>query len=247
MRISALCAVLATTLLLTADEPENRGVSRILPASPAEPTLLADDTFAWRPALSQSMRFLFIEHGFRLLMQPGTRGRLSGPFLRDYADSVKSLRGWGDRDNWFFNYIGHPMQGAMSGYIYVQNDPRSRALEFANTSEYWSSRVRALAWNTAYSTQFEVGPLSESSIGNVGQRKGTSGYVDLVMTPVGGFVVMIAEDALDRFLVRRWESRTDSLTRRGVYRVVFNPCRSFANIMRGKSPWYRDSRPLRGH
>ena len=204
-----------------------------------------DTTFEWKPALSQSMRFLFVEHGFRLVMQPKTRQRLGGPFVSDYIESVKTLSGWGDGDIWFINYVGHPMQGAMSGYIQVQNDPEGRHLEFSNDKRYWRSRLKALAWNAAYSTQFEVGPISESSIGNVGQRKGTSGYVDLVMTPTGGFAVMLAEDALDRFLVKKWEARTNSLRMRGFYRVVFNPSRAFANVLRGKSPWFRDARPLR--
>jgi hypothetical protein len=178
-------------------------------------------------------------------MQAKTRKRLGGPFFSDYADSVKALGGWGDGDNWFINYVAHPMQGAASGYIQVQNDEQGRSVEFSNSQEYWRSRLKALAWNAAYSTQFELGPISESSIGNVGQRKGMSGYVDLVMTPAGGFGVMIAEDVLDRFLVQKWESRTDNLRVRGFYRVALNPCRAFANVLRGRSPWFRDTRPLR--
>jgi hypothetical protein len=227
-------------LPLTAGEDQDA----IRPVLPLAKPVLENRTFDWTPALSQSMRFLLIEHGFRLTMQPNTRRRLGGPFFSDYADSVKALGGWGDGDNWFINYVGHPMQGAMSGYIQVQNDPKGRMVEFSSDQAYWRSRLKALAWNAAYSTQFELGPISESSLGNVGQRKGTSGYVDLVVTPTGGFGVMLAEDALDRFLVRKWESRTESLRMRGFYRVALNPCRAFANVLRGKSPWYRDTRPL---
>ncbi|HYO81904.1 MAG TPA: hypothetical protein VES20_10910 [Bryobacteraceae bacterium] len=217
-------------------------VTPVLPIRSAP--LLQDRTFDWKPALNQSMRFLLIEHGFRLAFQPQTRSRLRGPFLSDYAESVKALGGWSDGDNWFLNYVAHPMQGAMTGYIQVQNDYKGRMLEFSNSGEYWRSRLKALAWNTAYSTQFEIGLLSESSIGNVGQRKGTSGYVDFVMTPAGGFAVMVAEDALDKYLVKKWEGRTGSLITRGVYRVALNPCRTFANVLRGKTPWHRDTRPL---
>lgn len=190
------------------------------------------------------MRFLLLEHGFRLALQPGTRRRLGGPFLRDWGESVRATSGWGDGDNWFVNYVGHPMQGTMSGYLQVQNDARGRLLEFGDQG-YWSSRLKALAWNTAYSIQFEIGPISESSLGNVGQRKGTSGYVDHVMTPTGGLGWMVAEDALDRFVVRRLESRTGSGRWRVFYRVALNPSRSFANVLRGKKPWHRDTRPWR--
>ena len=216
----------------------------IAPILPLANPVLRDETFDWKPALSQSMRFLLMEHGFRLAMQPKTRQRLGGPFFSDYADSVKALGGWGDGDNLFINYVGHPMQGAMSGYIQIQNDKRGKTLEFSNSKEYWQSRLKALAWNAAYSTQFELGPISESSIGNVGQRKGMSGYVDLVTTPTGGFALLITEDALDRYIVRKWESRTDNVKMRGFYRVALNPCRAFANVLRGKSPWFRDTRAL---
>jgi hypothetical protein len=190
------------------------------------------------------MRFTLLQHGLRLAFQPRTRKRLGGPFFRDYAESVASLKGWGDDDPWFINYVGHPLQGTISGYIQVQNDPQARLVEFGGTKEYWRSRLKALAWNTAYSTQFEIGPISESSIGNVGQRKGTSGYVDLVMTPAGGFVWMIAEDWLDKRFVRRWEDGTSSVAKRTFIRIALNPGRSIANMLRGKGPWHRDGRAL---
>jgi hypothetical protein len=233
-------------LLMTIVVPLSAGDDQdgITPVLPLTHPLLEDRTYEWKPALSQLMRFLFVQHGFRIVAQPKTRARLGGPFFADYADSVKALSGWGDGDNWFINYVGHPMQGAMSGYIQVQNDPEGRTLEFSKDKRYWRSRLKAVGWNAAYSTQFELGPISESSLGNVGQRKGTAGYVDLVMTPSGGFAVMLAEDALDRYVVRKWESRTESLRMRGFYRVLFNPSRAFANVLRGKSPWYRDARPL---
>ena len=46
-----------------------------------------------------------------------------------------------------------------------------------------------------YSFQFEFGPLSEASIGNVGLRPNTTGWVDHVITPVGALGFMVAEDA----------------------------------------------------
>jgi len=214
-------------------------VSRILPEQ-----RVVDETFEWRPALNQSMRALLLEHGFRFAVQPFTRKRLGGPFFKDYAESVKALSGWGDQDPWIINYVAHPLQGAVLSYIQVQNDPAGRDVEFGATREYWHSRLKALAWNTAYSTQFELGPLSESSLGNVGQRKGTSGYVDLVMTPAGGFIWQIAEDWLDRRFIQRWEDRTTSVAKRTFYRIALNPGRAIANMLRGKGPWHRDGRAL---
>lgn len=236
---------LLTSAVATAQEsgagPGSPLVSPILPTSKP---ILVDRTFDWMPALNESMRMLLVQHGLRFAFQPFTRKRLGGPFFRDWHQSVRSIHGWGDSDPWVINYIGHPIQGSASGFIQIQNDPRARSVEFGNTPEYWRSRLKALAWNAVYSTQFEIGPISESSLGNVGQRKGTSGYVDFVVTPAGGFALMIAEDWLDKRFIQRWEDGTTSLTKRTFLRIALNPGRSIANMMRGKGPWHREGRAL---
>jgi hypothetical protein len=78
--------------------------------------------------------------------------------------------------------------------------------EISFSRRYWASRGRASLWVATYSLQFEFGPLSEASIGNVGLRPETTGWVDHVVTPVGAFGLVVAEDALDRFLVK-WAGR----------------------------------------
>lgn len=84
------------------------------------------DSIQWRPLIEQSMYFLGIQHGFRLATEKGTRRGFEGPYLRNVAKSVGSLRGWSDGDLALVNYVGHPMQGAVSAYIFAQNDPRYR-------------------------------------------------------------------------------------------------------------------------
>lgn len=216
----------------------------VSPVLPVSQPVIQDKTFRWMPAMNESMRFLLLQHGLRIALQPNTRRRLGGPFFRDYADSVASLSGWGDGDPWIINYVGHPMQGAVTSFIQIQNDPLARKVEFGPTREYWHSRLRGLMWNAAYSTQFELGPISESSLGNVGQRKGTSGAVDFVMTPAGGFAWGIAEDWLDKRFIQRWEAGTRSVKKRTFLRIALNPARSLANVMRGKGPWHREDRGL---
>ncbi|HYP12892.1 MAG TPA: hypothetical protein VEQ63_03125, partial [Bryobacteraceae bacterium] len=81
-------------------------------------------------------------------------------------------------------------------------------------------------------------------IGNVGQRKGTAGYVDFVMTPAGGFAWTLAEDWLDKRFIERWEANTNSVGKRTFYRVALNPARAIANMLRGKGPWHREGRAL---
>src|SRR5262245_32038388 len=124
-----------------------------------------------------SMALLAIEHGIRLAFQPGTRRELRGNFWRDYRRSVHRPINWEDTDPWLVNYVGHPIHGAAAGYLWLEHDPNAPiTIEF--DSPYWSSRARAAAFAAAYSFQFEIGPISEASIGNVGLRPETTGWVD---------------------------------------------------------------------
>jgi hypothetical protein len=198
----------------------------------------------WMGILQQSATFLAVEQGYRIVTQPGTREALKGEFFDDWFDSVKATRGWGDADDFLTNYIGHPMEGAVTGYIFVQNDPRGKKEVFGRNSSYWSSRFKALAWTTFYSTQFELGPVSEASIGNVGTFGGSlSGAVDLVVTPLAGFGWQVGEDALDKYLIVKIESWTTNPVVLMLTRSFLNPTRSFANVMRMNVPWHRDTRP----
>lgn len=201
--------------------------------------------FHWEAALKQSLLFLGVQHGYALT-QAKTRRALKGPFWKDYFRAVAGTSGWADGGRFFTNYISHPMQGAISGYIQVQNDPRGINEEFSRSRRYWTSRLKAMAWTAAYSTQFEIGPISQSSIGNVGLYSSLDGkkrkmaYGDMVVTPTLGTAWLVGEDALDRYLVRWVEGRTDRLLWRGLARVLFNPMRGAANLIRFKTPWYRD-------
>jgi hypothetical protein len=199
----------------------------------------------WGPLLKQSALFLAIEHSYRMATEPGSRAALRGPFLRDYLESVRGLGGWSDGDDFLTNYIGHPIQGSVSGYLYVQNDRRARRLEFSKHGVYWRSRLKAMAFSAAYSTQFELGPISEASFGNLGGRTAphAMSYVDLVVTPLGGMVWQVTEDALDKYVINWIERQTDVRVAQILVRGALNPTRSFANLLRGRVPWHRDSRP----
>ena len=210
--------------------------------APVDVTPEGTESFHWRSALIQSGIFLGVQHTSRMV-QAKTRAELGGPFWSDYFESASNIHTWRDGDGFRINYLGHPTMGAITGYIQVFNDPRGRRLEFDLSSKsYWESRLKAMAWSAAYSTQFEIGPISEASIGNVGKHASTMAVVDLVVTPVGGFTVMLLEDYLDKRFVSRWERRGGKKAR--LYRVAFNPSRSVANVLRWERPWHRDNRPL---
>ena len=201
--------------------------------------------FDWNAALGQSFLLMTGLHTIRVATQSETRAELGGPFWKDYIRTVGRLGGWGDGDTIPTNYVLHPMMGATAGFIQVQNDPDGMVADFGTSSDYWSSRMLAFGWSTAFSFLFELGPLSEATIGNVGMRPRDSSetpmaWVDLVVTPVMGTVWMVGEDALDRYVVNRIEDTGWNSHVKATFRIVLNPCRSVANIARLKAPWHRD-------
>ncbi len=200
----------------------------------------AGEKFRWKPALLESGFYLSIQHASRMV-QEKTRRELGGPFWRDYLDSASNIHTWSDGDGILTNYVGHPMMGAVAGYIQIFNDPRGSRMEFNPRSKrYWNSRLKALAWSAAYSTQYELGPISEASIGNVGKVPPTMAVTDLVVTPLGGFGLIVLEDFLDKRFLSRWGQGGSVKAR--TLRLILNPNRSLANLLRWKRPSYREGR-----
>lgn len=210
----------------------------------------ADCSFHWRAALLQSAQFLALQHVANSSTYHGT---LEGPFFHDWFNSVAHYRftRWSDDDPFIVNYIGHPMMGAVAGRIQIQNDPRGSRQVVGRNSAYWKSRAKALAWSAAYTLQWELGPLSETSIGNLGNfgyysksaghlTNGT-GLTDLVITPVAGTAWLIGEDLIDKHLMRKLEPRSRNVFYRASISML-TPTRMFANLLRFKAPWYRDER-----
>lgn len=202
----------------------------------------AESRVDWGSMARQAALFTGIQHAFRLGTEQGTRAGMKGPFFRGYANSVASMHGWGDGDPFLVNYIGHPIQGSISGFIYLQNSPRERMLRFGRDPRYWRSRMKAMGAAWVYSTLFEVGPVSEASIGKIQERRPQQGFVDHVVTPIIGTGWLITEDLLDEKVVLRFEERFENKWARMMVRSWLNPSRSFSNAMRFKPPWYRDSR-----
>jgi hypothetical protein len=196
----------------------------------------------WRGALKDSFTLLMLEHAGRIAFQEKTRKELGGPFFEDYYRSVKVPHTWEDGDGWFVNYMGHPIHGAASSRIWLDHSPGNPPF---GSKAYFASRGIAAVWAAGYSLQFEFGPLSEASIGNVGMDPATTGWVDHVVTPAGALAMTIAEDALDTYLVKFIERHTRNRAYRASVRVFFNPSRALANITEGRTPWFRAGRPLR--
>jgi hypothetical protein len=195
----------------------------------------------WSGVLRDSLLFLSVEHSFRLATEAATRAPGS-PIIKGHFRSIASLHGWADGDPFYVNYVGHPLHGAVAGFIWVQNDRRFLRAEFGKSHAYWKSRLRAMAFAWVYSTQFEIGPLSEASIGSIQSKFPQQGLVDHVITPTLGLAWMVGEDALDRHVIRWIEARSSNPYVRMLIRGGLNPARSMANLMRGSMPWRRDTR-----
>jgi hypothetical protein len=194
-------------------------------------------------AVADSLKLLLFEHAARVAFQEKTRRELGGPFWGDYQRSVRMPGQWGDTDSWRVNYVGHPIHGAAAAHIWRDRESL-RARANAWSRDYWASVVRATAWSAAYSVQFEIGPFSEASIGNVGLKPETTGWVDYIVTPAGAMGLLVAEDVLDRLVTQPFERRIGNRAARVVVRLAMSPGRTLANTARGAAPWHRPDRSL---
>jgi hypothetical protein len=217
----------------------------------------------WKRALTESFTFLLIEQAYVIHTDfnwvVSENGIPFNHYWRDYTESLTSWwhAGWSAGEDPLYNYVGHPIQGAMTSFIEIQNDPRYENLEFSNTKAYWRSRLKATLWNAVYSTQWSMGPLSEMTVEKYGTKdrppwnsNGTwpcntnrcysgVGKVNLVMTPVGGFGWVLAEDILDKKVAERLEAHTSNRLLIDTVRCALNPIRGGALILHGEHPWYR--------
>jgi hypothetical protein len=209
--------------------------------------------FHWKPAVLQSMNFLAIQQGIMIASDQWTRYNLTHHhWFQTYMKAVRGNTHWDDGDPWVDNYVGHPIQGALTGFIQIQNDPSGRRLEFSNTRAYWKSRLKAMGWNAAYSTLFEIGPFGEASIAKLGSYEyrncanckitNGAGFVDFVITPTVGTAWLVGEDLIDKAVPAKLESRYGRNGWTNLLRCVLNPARSGANILAHRAPWYRASR-----
>jgi hypothetical protein len=197
----------------------------------------------WKGLFLSSGFLLGVQHAFRFYTEPGTREGMKGPYLKGYLGAVENLHGWSDGDETYVNYLGHPMQGAVTGFIWINNDRSYRQAEFGFNRLYLKRQVRALAFSYAYSVQFEIGPLSEASMGKVQALYPQQGFVDHVITPVLGTVWVSAEDAIDKYVIMFIERKVPNSYVRLFARGLLNPARSFGNAMTWRVPWSRNDRP----
>ena len=223
------------------DTQPNNPTEAFLRNEPYDQSSLERAHFRWAPALGESLLFTGVMHAFDVTTEAGTRDTLNGHWFRNYTRSVSELRGWSDSDTFMAPYVGHPIEGSIFGFIERQNDPRYHLVQWGDGREYWISLLRSTAYSAVWHTQWKIGPASEASIGNV-MLHASPGFICLVDTPTLGFVVMLAEDVADRYVITGLENRTANRVLIILARSFMNPGRTFANIMAFRIPWVRDTR-----
>jgi hypothetical protein len=202
----------------------------------------------WGPLIGEEMLWISFMHAERLTLEEKTRAQLGGPFFKDYGYILHhvDLSTWSDGGRWTTNNIYHPAEGAIFAFIYKRNDDSAKYLEF-NDPGYWKQIPKAFAVSAIFSTEFEIGPESEATIGHVGLTKDArgsngTGWTDFVMTPFGGVGMMIGEDAADKYITKRLENHIHSRPLIDTVRILTNPTRSMANVFSFQRPWHRDTR-----
>lgn len=196
----------------------------------------------WKSLLRGELLFLATMHSYRIATEGATREALQNRVWSGYFKALAALHGWSDGDGYYETYLGHPIQGAVAGYMWIHNDPKYRVVEFGKSRDYWMSRMRAYAWSYVEIEQFKVGLLSEATVGQISRYCCAYGFNDHVITSNGGLVWIVGEDAIDRYIVRKIEDHTHSVPLRILARVGLNPPQGMANLMNLQYPWYRENR-----
>jgi hypothetical protein len=230
------------------------------PTVPVVPDAKTSGGIHWGPLLREWWLNLVMEQTERIAQQAKTRDALSGPFFSGWFSTVSMyhFNRWDDDDKFITSNLAHPMQGAIVAAIFWQNDDHVRfSDQDFHSAAYRKALLQAFAFVTFDAVQFKLGPLSESSIGNVGLPahwwdqdckqlnipcEPRTGMNDLVLNETGGMVMTIGFQWLDKHLQKRIEAHTQSRALIDTTRMLTNPPASVANIVRFRRPWFRDNR-----
>jgi len=253
-------ASLQPAFSLSAGTPESWGlgvtpnVSERVPLDqcPYDATRARECRVHWRPLIiSASLYNAFQDLGNLYTGYWYRYETTHGKWFDRWIDSAAGWRWdqWDDNNPHMDQFVGHPMMGSITNYLWIQNDPKGATLEIGNNWPYWRSRLRATAFTTVFSFLWKLGPFGEAAVGHDGDHyfydqghlTNETGWVELVTTPVGGLLWTMAEDSLDKHLVKHLEEKP----RRPVTLLLLSfltPSRATANIFRWRPPWYRDGR-----
>lgn len=246
--------------LAAAESSSRQTANGLVPFTTPSFTPAKSEKFNFKGAFLQTFNENLFFHIWRVAFDPGLRYNVAHkPFWHDYAASFKGydMSNWGDGDDFVVNDIGHPLEGAVFARTFLQNSPRSQVM-IGKNRQYWMSRLKAMGWATIWSTQLELGPVSETSFGNQGgftyvpgcgvylfclnnpeYRKPpttNTGWTDFIVTPVIGTAWVVGEDLIDKYVVMPIAVNHRIIGGR-ILRSALEPSRSFAAIFAGRFPW----------
>lgn len=186
--------------------------------------------------ITHELTWLILRNVLRLTDED-TRERLDGPFVEEWFHSVGTL--WTqyrftDNGKFLTNFVAHPGMGSTAAFIFRLSDPVSLNAKFGRNSEYYRAKKRQFVFSLIDTILFEIGPISESSIGNIRQ-----GWMDLVLTPTLGIAWSIGEDALRHYVLEPMYLKGKN-NWANFLSIFLNPSRSFANVMAFRKPWSRE-------
>jgi len=247
-----------------ASEPASSTIpsSSVIPYRPAPALAEAKrrSGIHWGSLFREWLLNLTMEQTERILKESKTRNALSGPFFQDWFTTVTTyhFNRWDDDDKFVTSNLGHPAQGAIVASIFWQNDDHVRfSDQDFHSAAYRHALLQAFAFVTFDAVQWKLGPLSESSIGNVGlpthwwdkdcgqfniRCEPRTGLNDLVLNEFVGVPMFIGFQWLDKHVQKRIEARAQSRVVIDTTRMFMNPPASVANIVRFRRPWFRDNR-----
>jgi hypothetical protein len=152
------------------------------------------------------------------------------------------------------------LQGAVIEALFWQNNDSVRySDQDFHDAIYRKAILQAFLFATIDAVQWKLGPVSEATIGHVGLPahwwetpyycklyslpcNPRTGLNDLVMNEVGGTVMMIGFQWVDKHIQTPLENRIHNRALIDTMRIFTNPPQSLANFFRFRTPWYRDNR-----
>jgi len=173
----------------------------------------------------------------RAAFQQNTRRELGGPFFGDYFRSVRMPQTRDDGDSGGVSYVGNPIHGAASGFIWLDHEDGAHDRGWASrrsTGRVAPARQRGQPC-TAFDRVRPADAKHRSATLGCGR---TPGWANVVR-PAGALGLMVAEDVPDRYLVVRIESRTRNWLVRLLTRMALNPSQTLSNTAQGRVPWSR--------
>jgi hypothetical protein len=173
-------------------------------ADPATTPSPEKGAIAWRSLFRDSIVLLLVQQTYRLTLEDNTtRENLGGPFFKEWFASASTLCCWDDGDRMTTNYLFHPLMGSTTSFVFANNHRASQETPIGTSGRYWKAKGAQGLYSFIYSLNYEIGPLSEASIGNIGLKPGEMTYCDFVLTPGIGLLISIGEDAARLHIIDR--------------------------------------------